>query len=93
MSYYIETQNPQNKFRQILESIPQAQKEQAPFYPTEDRVGVCVVQNGPFDAAAIAYSKAEANYFNQEDGRHKDWLSIPKEIAIQLCPRVKDALK
>lgn len=44
---------------------------------------VCVVDNGPFEAAAYAYSKNELEVFKYPDGRPKKWLKVPgaKEIA------------
>lgn len=38
---------------------------------------VCVVENGPFDAAGYAYSEAEMNVFKHDDGRKKTWLIVP----------------
>lgn len=35
---------------------------------------VCVVENGPFDAAAYAYSEQEMKEFKIECGRKKTWL-------------------
>jgi hypothetical protein len=40
---------------------------------------VCVVENGPFDAAGWAFSKDEFNVFNDpNDPRRKRWLIHPK---------------
>jgi len=39
---------------------------------------VCVVNNGPFDAAAYAYSEGEMEAFNDSgDYRPKTWLIYP----------------
>jgi len=35
---------------------------------------VCVVNNGPFSAAAYCYSEAEFQAFKHPDGRPKTWL-------------------
>lgn len=41
---------------------------------------VCLVNNGAFTAAAIAYDKAEATAFQgKEDVRPKTWFAVPKE--------------
>ena len=55
---------------------------------------VCVIENQNFDAAAIAYNATERDVFNDwtNDDRPRTWLKIPKALAIQLCPSVKDAL-
>lgn len=44
---------------------------------------VCVVENGPFDAAAYCYDENEFDVFALNDGRRKTWMIIPnaKEIA------------
>lgn len=38
---------------------------------------VCVVDNGPFEAAAYAYSENEMEEFKYPDGRPKRWLTVP----------------
>lgn len=39
---------------------------------------VCVVDNGPFEAAAYAFSEDEFNAFNDpDDNRNKEWLVYP----------------
>jgi len=39
---------------------------------------ICVVENGPFDAAGFAYDEKEFNEFNNyRDGRPKRWLVHP----------------
>lgn len=38
---------------------------------------VCVVNNGPFDAAGYAYSEEEMNHFKLPDDRPKQWLIVP----------------
>lgn len=35
---------------------------------------ICVVSNGPFDAAAFAYSEEEMSYFAREQERQTVWL-------------------
>ena len=44
---------------------------------------VCVVNNGPFEAAGYMYSENEFNQFARPDGRDKIWLVYPhaKELA------------
>lgn len=38
---------------------------------------VCVVDNGPFAAAAYAYSKSEWEVFSAVDNRKKQWYVLP----------------
>lgn len=92
MGYYIETPHSQRKAQQIVD-LHNAKIELGPFFdPTGDRVGICVVENGPFDAAAVAFSKEEMEAFSGNDGRAKTWLSLPKETVIKICPKVTHVL-
>ena len=44
---------------------------------TEDTLPVCLVNNGPFNAAGVAFSQEELNVFATEDGREKLWFQVP----------------
>lgn len=45
---------------------------------TETHMPVCLVNNGPFNAAAVGYSKNEVDAFNQPtDHRSKLWFKVP----------------
>lgn len=43
---------------------------------------ICVVNNGPFAAAAYCYNKAEFDEFKRPDGRTKTWLIHPDAIEL-----------
>lgn len=43
-----------------------------------DHLAVCLVDNGPFTAAAIAYDDRERDVFLHPDGRSKVWYIVPK---------------
>jgi hypothetical protein len=45
---------------------------------------LCVVENGPFDAAAWAYNESELNEFKREDGRPKSWLTVSDSVVESL---------
>lgn len=59
-----------------------------PFAPDQfptDRAVICVVSNGPFEAAAFAYDKNEMDAFNDpSDYRPKRWLVMDLNTAKQL---------
>lgn len=46
---------------------------------TETHLPVCLVNNGPFNAAAIAFSDHELRAFQEEDGRERQWFLVPRE--------------
>ena len=44
---------------------------------------VCLVDNGPFTAAAIAYNQQEFDEFMKPDGRGKTWYLVPRVLLKQ----------
>ena len=95
MGYYIETPENLNKAGQLLAAHPAIRevKDQPAFDPTGQTVVVCVVENGPFDACAVAYSPGELDYFQSpDDPRPKRWLVVPRELVVKLCPKVEQRL-
>jgi len=92
MGYYIETPQPRNKAAWLVANhkaivIP------APIYLSPPLTTICVVENGMFDAAAIAYDQSEFDAFVRPDGRPRTWLAMSTDEVIKLCPRVKERLK
>lgn len=85
MGYYIETEGVKGKAeyladRHEAEILPQAPDtfEDVP----ENKALICVVDNGPFEAAALCYSIEEFAEFNEAgDPRPKIWLLMDKTIA------------
>jgi hypothetical protein len=49
----------------------------------EDKALICVVSNGMFEAAGLAYSEAEYDEFRREDGRPRTWVLMDKQVAYQ----------
>lgn len=55
--------------------------------PTNDAVPVCLVDNGPFTAAAICYDDSETRAFNDPgDDRPRQWFLVPKTKILEVCP-------
>ena len=46
---------------------------------TEDYLPVCLVNNGFFTAAGVAYSQGEVEAFQYPDGRPKKWFMVSRE--------------
>lgn len=46
---------------------------------TEDEVPVCLVNNGLFTAAGVAFSADELQAFIHPDGRHKEYFMVKRE--------------
>lgn len=63
--------------------------------PSEDGTHVvCLVDNGGFSAAGIAFDQGELAAFNEpRDGRSKRWFYVPDAKLIEVCPEVTRALK
>jgi hypothetical protein len=88
MGYYInETKNghlfPTNKANQLLEQGIATRIDKPTKLPTNSAV-ICVVCNGPFDAAAYCYSQNELEAFSEPDGRPRVWLKMDKKLAEEL---------
>lgn len=96
MGFYLPCKQDLDKAGQLV-TDHFARLEAGPYFdPTGKRVGICVVQNGAFDAAGIAFSQEEANVFagpdSQSPHRRRTWLSLPRETIIELCPSVEKFL-
>jgi len=52
----------------------------------DDNHIICLVDNGMFTAAAVAYDIREYEDFKYNDGRFKVWFIVPKENIKAVCP-------
>ena len=60
--------------------IRHGEEIESPCAITKSHVPVCLVNNGVFFAAAIAYKLSEVEAFNQPtDFRPKQWFKVPRE--------------
>lgn len=90
MGYYINTNDGRlhNKAAWLVEKCggEVISKAEADRRIENPEVGIiCVVNNGPFEACAFAYSKEEYEAFNyQSDSRAKVWVAMDRELAETL---------
>lgn len=86
MGYYIETKEARRKAAQLLAEFPTIKTQsRASFNTTSTNATVCVVENGFFDAAAVAYNQNEFEVFNDpNDPRAKTWLDVPRSVLESL---------
>lgn len=94
MEYYIETPSNKGKADWLISNTKAEERSSAlKGSSTHIPVVVVVVDNGIFEAAAIAYDKQELDAFCLvTDTRKKRFLLVPVEEIIKLQPRVKDKL-
>lgn len=90
MGYYIETETNKGKLEILVARYGAIRLTGKPTEVNPEFVPVCVIDNGPFEAAAICYNKQEAEQFNQKhDPRKREWCLLSRLNAETLCPRVK----
>lgn len=80
MGYYIQCRDPKGKAKQIMEDLSgiEISTDEAEIIIRED-IGcvICVVDNGPFEAAAYCYNLDEFRQFNRpDDDRSKTWIVV-----------------
>ena len=81
MGFYV---NPPYMSKEIwLEAYPVVDP-QATGFIAGDELLVCLVDNGPFTAAAVAINKTEYDCFMRPDGRSKTWYRVPKQDLIKV---------
>jgi hypothetical protein len=86
MGKYIEVPILKKKAEYLI-ALHKAETMFDPEYLGGDKVAICVVDNGPFEAAAIAVTPEEFDRFNNPaDERPKYWLKMDRKEAIRLCP-------
>lgn len=64
-----------------------------PVFHAGEFTTVCVVDNGPFEAAGIAYSEEELAAFATPTIRPRIWLKVPTAEIKIMCPKVAPHLK
>lgn len=92
MGYYIETDSATNKAAWLVANARGVIMPGPVPAPTPDIIPVVVMHNGYFEAAGIAFNAKELASFAHPDGRHKEYLLVPREEVIRLCPYVESKL-
>lgn len=81
MGYYINPPNMSKDDFLASEGTEITTEEAAAFdYSDTDTLPVCLVDNGLFTAAAIAYNKQERDYFLEPDPRAMRWFLVKKVL-------------
>jgi hypothetical protein len=81
MGYYINPSDGRTKESWLAEhATPITKTEANNFDFSKGMLPVCLVDNGEFTAAGIAYDARERNYFMIPDGRPKKWFSVKKDL-------------
>lgn len=88
MGYYIECNKPHGKAKEIIDNLEgvEISVSEAEMIIREDIGGavICVVNNGPFEAAAYCYNLNEFRAFSRpEDNRPKTWLLVSNEDKVK----------
>lgn len=87
MGYYIETPQATNKALQLVRlhggQVVDCPRSFSVVPP--DKALIVVVENGPFDAAGLAYIESEFKAFTYErDYRRKTFVLLDKKLAYEL---------
>lgn len=81
MGYYIDPADGSSKESWLLaNATPITAEEARHFNFNEDKLPVCLVNNGLFTAAGIAYDARERDAFIEPDGRPKQWFSVKRDL-------------
>lgn len=84
MGYYIETSKNHGKAEDIANAYSGKVHALPPDYDAETAKGngiIVVMDNGPFEAAGFAYSPEEYASFLRHDGRRRQYVTLPRDVA------------
>jgi hypothetical protein len=87
MGYYIQAPTNLGKAAWLVKTHG-AERIPEPQTWRDDKVIICVVNNGPFEAMGFAYSPDELKEFKRPDARppnrHREWLLMDLALAKKL---------
>jgi len=88
MGYYIEVPNVKGKAQQIIDIYGAELLERAPLSLSDippKKAVICVVDNGPFEAAGFAFDDGELEVFKTSGPeRPRDWLLMDRAKVCEL---------
>ena len=86
---------PEDKLLWLLKNAQIVEEDQQQFVdPATDKVAVCLVDNGAFTAAAVAYSEREFREFNRPtDIRPKLWFVVDLDKMAEIEPQIVTKLR
>lgn len=91
MGYYIQTAEPKGKVESICGDLGgiEITQDEAEFFVKEQMGAViCVVDNGPFEAAAYCYNLDEFRAFtDKSDDRPKRWVMVEDVSKVKTLTR------
>jgi hypothetical protein len=91
MGYYIQTAAPKGKTEAICKELSgiEISQDEAEFFVKEQMGAViCVVDNGPFEAAAYCYNLDEFRVFTDpQDARPKRWVTVEDVAKVKALTR------
>lgn len=98
MGLYVEPGYDKNKLvnelivtRRAQEFSPEISKDILPSTIQDDKVIICLVNNGMFHALAVAFNDAEFKHFaDPSDTRYKIFCVADKDVIKQNTPRFDD---
>lgn len=93
MGFYLEPPVPPNRKSDWLKMNCYGERETPPewYMIPKDCTVICCVDNGPFEAAAVCFSKRELAEFSQpDDPRPKHWYLMEKADMLKLHPEFED---
>lgn len=97
MGYYLDVPNALNKASQLIKLHNAVDIGLAPDKLSDiskDKVLVCVIENGTFDAAAICFSQEELEAFHYDGtDRRRTWLTLDLEEVVKMKTHLEEYLR
>jgi len=90
MGFYIQTPEAKGKANHLVKAYGASRLRVTPQWNEvpEGKAAICVVDNGAFEAAGLAYSEEELRAFSEPtDRRPKTWLLMETKLAHKLAGR------